>query len=98
MEARLNDYYTQYLKSQRYWGQADWQRLIDMIMTSTEPASAKLSYVLLTLKGKIYFLQEQLNMSKESNADTNAMEKMKQELQRRVRELRKVENPDARYY
>lgn len=88
----LADFYKKLKKTDTFWGQKDWQGLIDLIMASKEYPSSKLSYVDLALKGKIHFFQEQLDKSKSVTADTSAMEMQKQKLQALSRELQEV-NP-----
>ena len=87
---KLAPFYDKLKKMDKYWGQADWQGLIDLIMASNENPSSKISYIHLALKGKIHYLQEQLNMSTSKNNDTEAMEKHKQKLQALCRELQTV--------
>ena len=84
---KLVNHYEGMKRSTRYWGQEDWQKLVDAAMYQPVIWSTKAQYVLLILGGKLYELQSHLNASTNVNADSIAMEKNKQLLLKHYNDL-----------
>lgn len=93
MDKRLTEFYNTLKRKDMYWGQEDWQGLIDCCMSTDKMASTKLSYLRLAVRGKLHFLQEELNRQTSEDVESRIMKAKMMKLMKILNESTRVSNP-----